>query len=67
MNKKILKFKKCLIVFITLAISTTSLHANSLFFGSWVDTESGDRVDILDGFKSGIGPILLIKMMEMSH
>ena len=61
MNKLFLKFKKCLIIFTTLAISTTCLHANSLFFGSWVNTVSGDRVDILDGFKSGIGPILFIK------
>ncbi|MDA8760181.1 hypothetical protein N9M89_01200 [Amylibacter sp.] len=61
MNKLFLKFKKCLVILTILAISTTCLHANSLFFGSWVDTESGDRVDILDGFKSGIGPILLIK------
>ena len=61
MTKVFLKFKKYLIICISIAASTTCLHANSLYFGSWVNTVSGDRVDILDGFKSGIGPILLIK------
>jgi hypothetical protein len=61
MTKVFLKIKKYLIICISIAASTTCLHANSLYFGSWINTVSGDRVDILDGFKSGIGPILLIE------
>lgn len=35
-------------------------HADPQFYGSWQNVENGDRVDILDGFKPGVGPALLV-------
>jgi hypothetical protein len=42
-------------------ISATCSHDNLALFGSWIDDLSGDRIDILDGFKAGVGPILIIE------
>ena len=36
-------------------------HADPQFYGSWQNIENDDRIDILDGFKPGLGPVLIIE------
>lgn len=43
-----------------LAGLASAVHANPQFYGSWQNIENGDRVDILDGFKPGLGPVLIV-------
>lgn len=49
------------LVIITLSILFTSLSASAnTMYGSWTNKESGSRIDILDGFKPGTGPVLSV-------
>ena len=42
-------------------MATTMAFSNSAFYGSWQETKSGTRLDILDGFKSGQCPVLIVE------
>jgi hypothetical protein len=35
-------------------------NADEAIFGSWQEAQSGERLDVLDGFKPGTGPILIL-------
>ena len=63
MIKYFSRLNKVIIVSIVIIFTGTNSFANNAYFGSWENITTGDRVDILDGFKTGVGPVLSIKMM----
>jgi len=61
MIKYFSRLNKVIIVSIVIIFTGTNSFANNAYFGSWENITTGDRVDILDGFKTGVGPVLSIK------
>jgi hypothetical protein len=61
MIKYFSRLNKVIIVSIVIIFTGTNSFANNAYFGSWENITTGDRIDILDGFKTGVGPVLSIK------
>ncbi len=55
-----LSLKILILSFATTLLSATITIANPKMYGAWQNPSSGERIDFLDGFKSGQGPILFV-------
>jgi hypothetical protein len=61
MESAMLRFPIIIFLLSIVVIPATTAYGNSDLYGSWENEVNKIRLDILDGFKAGRGPVLVVK------